>query len=298
MTRTDRPASFLPRPGERIAVAAGAGRLPIEIVDALVAAGHRPFIVIIQGEADAASPSLAAQDHWVMPLERVGELAARFRREGVTHMVMAGGIARRPRLRAMRPSLGVLHMAPRVAASLLKGDDGLLRAIVRYFEGLGIVIVGAHEILPDLLTTHGRLTRLSPSRRDAADIKAAAVAAKAIGALDIGQAAVSIGGRAIALEGIEGTDGLLQRTRELRSNGRIAGHSGGVLVKCVKPGQELRTDLPTIGIGTVELAHAAGLSGIGVEADRSIILDQAGTVACADQLGLFIVGLTERDWTS
>jgi DUF1009 family protein len=298
MTRTDGPARFVPRPGERIAVAAGGGNLPIEIVDALVAAGHRPFVVIIEGEADVRSPSLAGQDHWVMPLERVGELAARFRREGVTHMVMAGGIARRPRLRGMRPSLGVLHMAPRVATSLLRGDDGLLRAIVRYFEGLGVVIVGAHEILPDLLTARGRLTRLAPSSRDAADMKAAAIAAKAIGALDIGQAAVAIGGRAIALEGIEGTDGLLQRTRDLRFNGRIAGHSGGVLVKCVKPGQEVRVDLPTIGVGTVELAHAAGLAGIGVEADRSIILDQAGTVARADELGLFIVGLTEPDWTA
>jgi DUF1009 family protein len=98
------------------------------------------------------------------------------------------------------------------------------------------------------------------------------------------------------LEGIEGTDGLLQRTVGLRSNGRIAGRSGGVLVKCSKPTQELRADLPTIGVGTVELAHAAGLAGIGIEADRSIVLDTGAVAARADELGLFVVGLVEKDW--
>lgn len=296
MARTEPPAPFQLRPGERIAVGAGAGRLPVELVERLVATGHRPFVVLIEGEADASSPVLSAQDHWILPLERIGEAAARFRREGVTHLVMAGGVSRRPRLRALRPSLGILHMAPRIAASLMRGDDNLLRAIVRYYEHMGIAVVGAHEILPDLLAPPGVLTRRVPKARDRADLKAAAIAARAIGELDIGQAAVAIGGRAVALEGIEGTDGLLQRTVALRENGRIAGRGGGVLVKCAKPSQELRADLPTIGVGTVDLAHAAGLAGIGIEADRSIVLDMGAVASRADELGLFVVGLVERDW--
>lgn len=296
MARIEAPAPFELRAGERIAVGAGAGRLPVELVERLVAAGHRPFVVLIEGEADAASPVLTAQDHWIMPLERIGEAAARFKREGVTHLVMAGGVSRRPRLRAFRPGLGILHMAPRIAASLMRGDDNLLRAIVRYYERLGIIVVGAHQIMPDLLAPSGVLTARAPNARDRADLKSAAIAARAIGALDIGQAAVAIGGRAIALEGIEGTDGLLQRTVALRQNGRIAGQAGGVLVKCAKPSQELRADLPTIGVGTVELAHAAGLAGIGIEADRSIVLDMGAVTARADELGLFIIGLVEGDW--
>jgi UDP-2,3-diacylglucosamine hydrolase len=102
--------------------------------------------------------------------------------------------------------------------------------------------------------------------------------------------AVAVGGRAIALEDIEGTDGLLQRAKALRSHGRLAGKTGGVLVKCVKPGQELRVDLPTIGPQTVTAAHAAGLSGIAVEAECSLVLEAAETVRRADALGLFVLG--------
>jgi DUF1009 family protein len=95
----------------------------------------------------------------------------------------------------------------------------------------------------------------------------------------------------VALEDIEGTDALLARIGTLRGHGRLAGRKRGVLVKCAKPGQELRADLPTIGLATVEAAHAAGLAGIAVEAGRSFVLQQAETIARADELGLFIVGV-------
>jgi UDP-2,3-diacylglucosamine hydrolase len=104
---------------------------------------------------------------------------------------------------------------------------------------------------------------------------------------------VAIGGRVVAVEGIEGTDGLLDRVKDLRGHGRIAGIGGGALVKCAKPGQELRADLPTIGPLTIERVHAAGLAGIGVEAGRAFVLEFAQTMARADALGVFVVGLTE-----
>ena len=142
--------------------------------------------------------------------------------------------------------------------------------------------------MPDLLAAEGPLTKAQPRKSDRRDIDAAYAAAKAIGALDIGQAAVAIGGRVIALEGVEGTDGLLERVQQLRGHGRLAGRTRGVLVKCAKPGQELRADLPSIGPQTVEAAHAAGLAGIGVEAGRSLVLDGAAVIARADALGLFV----------
>jgi DUF1009 family protein len=295
MTTNEPFRRFVPGSGERVAIAAGSGRLPIDIAEALDDAGHRPFVVLIEGEADPAS-SLSRHDHWSMPLEQIGHFVGKLRAHGVTHLVMAGGIARRPDWRALRPSLGLLRIVPPVVKSLARGDDNLLKALIRYFESEGFRIVGAHEILPDLLAARGVMTQAAPSTADRADLHAAAVAARAIGALDIGQAAVAIGGRAVALEGVEGTDGLLARTRDLRSNGRIAGIRRGVLVKCAKPGQELRADLPTIGPSTVAMAHAAGLAGIGVEAERSIILDQAAVIARADELGLFVIGLDKRDY--
>jgi DUF1009 family protein len=106
---------------------------------------------------------------------------------------------------------------------------------------------------------------------------------------------VAIGGRVIALEGIEGTNGMLERVKDLRQHGRLAGKAGGVLVKCAKPRQEMRADMPTIGPQTVELAHAAGLSGVGIEAGRSLVMDGPDMIALADRLGLFVVGLEARD---
>jgi hypothetical protein len=297
MTRPEAQTPLKLGPGDRVGVAAGSGRLPIEIVDALVAAGHRPYVVLLEGEADA-HPALTAQDHWIMPLEDVGQLARRLRANCITHLVMAGGVSRRPRLSALRPSVGLFKLLSRMLLILLRGgDDALLRSLVRAVEREGLTVVGAHEIVPDLLAGAGTFTAAKPTTSDRRDLHAAAVAARAIGALDIGQAAVAIGGRAVALEGIEGTDGLLERTKALRGNGRIAGRTRGVLVKCAKPQQELRADLPTIGPATVDAAHAAGLAGIGVEAGRSIILDQAEVISRADRLGLFVVGLAEGEFT-
>jgi len=243
---------------------------------------------MMQGEAD---PVLASFDHEVLTLENFAGLVPLLRRCGATHAVFAGGIGRRPKLTALKPSLGLLKFLPRALMALARGDDGLLRALAAGVEAQGVKVVGAHEITPDLLASEGPMGSVTPQKVDWRDLEAAAEAARAIGKLDIGQAAVAIGGRAIALEGIEGTDGLLERVKDLRGHGRLAGKERGVLVKCAKPGQELRMDLPTIGPATVTAAHAAGLAGIGVEVARSLVLDLAGVIREADRLGLFVVGL-------
>jgi DUF1009 family protein len=271
-----------------VGIVAGSGRLPIHLAESLAASGHAPFVVTIAGETDAAFSPFEREE---LAIEDVAGLGQLLKRHDVTHAVLAGGIARRPKLIALKPSLALLRFLPRVIAGLAGGDDGALRAIASGLESVGIKVVGAHEIAPDLLATKGPMTTAVPKRTDWRDLDAAARAARAIGALDIGQAAVAIGGRAIALEGIEGTDGLLERVRDLRSHGRLAGKKRGALVKCAKPGQELRADLPSIGPATVTAAHAAGLAGIGVEAERSLVLDLAGVIAEADRLGLFVVGL-------
>jgi DUF1009 family protein len=205
--------------------------------------------------------------------------------------VLAGGVSRRPNPWKLRKNLHLVALLARFLIPLARGDDDLLRTVARYFEDHGIKVVGAHEIVPDLLAREGPMTRTKPLAVDMADIDAGHVAARAIGALDVGQAAIAIGGRAVALEDIEGTDALLARAKALREHGRLAGRKRGVLVKCAKPGQELRADLPTIGPATVEAAHAAGLAGIAVEAGRSFMIEQAETVRRADELGIFVYGI-------
>lgn len=276
--------------GDRVGIVAGHGRLPVNVAQRLAVAGHSPFVVLIEGEAETGT-GLSDFDHETLPLEDFGGLAPLLKRHQVTHVVLAGGIDRRPDWRAVRPRLSLLTLLPKAIAALAKGDDGLLRALVRSLEGGGFKVVGAHEIVPDLVAQEGVMTRVQPQKADWADLQAALLAARAIGALDIGQGAVAIGGRAIALEGIEGTDQLLARVAGMRGHGRLAGKKRGVLVKSAKPGQERRADLPAVGPATVEGAHEAGLAGIGVEAGGTLILDHARMMERADELGLFVVGL-------
>lgn len=291
MTRAEpAPPRLSLAPGAKIGIIAGGGSLPVEVAKGLAAQGYPPFILLMAGEADREQ-DLRRYEHVTLALEQVGSLVGTLKSHGVTHLVMAGQIKRRPRLRDMRPTPGLLAIVPSVVMALARGDDGLLKVLTRGLEKRGIAVLGAHQVVPELTAGAGTLTAVAPSQSDWRDIEAGRIAAKAIGALDIGQAAIAIGGRAIALEGIEGTAGLLERTRDLRGHGRLAGKTRGVLVKCAKPGQELRADLPSIGPETVEAAHAAGLAGIAVEAGHALVLEGPTTLARANALGLFIVGL-------
>lgn len=279
-----------PGDGGRIAVIAGGGALPPAIVRTLARRGDNPLVVVVAGEgADEAAFSPA--ECVTLSVEEFGRLLPRLRQAGVGRLVMAGSVARRPRLSSIRWSFSTLVLMTRVAAALARGDDGLLRALIGIAEAEGIAVVGAHEIVPDLLAPEGDLARASPTAADRRDIAVAAEAAAALGRLDIGQGAIAVGGRVVALEGIEGTDGLLARTASMRGHGRLAGKARGVLVKLCKPQQERRADLPAIGPDTIDNAHAAGLAGVAVEAGRSFILDFERTIARADALGLFVVGL-------
>ncbi|WP_246666107.1 UDP-2,3-diacylglucosamine diphosphatase LpxI [Aquamicrobium sp. LC103] len=275
---------------QRIAVVAGSGSLPIDVAAELVRTGRSPLLVLLEGEAEILA-KFPPCEHFTMPLEHLGELVPRLKKQRVTHLVLAGGVERRPPLRKIRWSLDLFRLAPRLITAFARGDDGLLRALIDHIEANGIRVIGAHEIVPNLLAREGAMTITRPLARDKADIVAAMQAARAIGELDIGQAAIAIGGRAVALEGIEGTDGLLARMKPLRGNGRIAGKDRGVLAKCSKPGQELRADLPAIGPQTIEAAHAAGLAGVAVETGRSFVLDYKHTIERANDLGLFVIGV-------
>lgn len=289
MTTVGTEPGLVLAPNDRVAVVAGSGRLPLDVAEGIARLGRSPFVLRVKGETDHAA--FARFDGEDIALGEFARLVPLLKRHGVTHLVLAGGIQRRPRLSEIRINLTLLRHLPRVLKGLASGDNGLLSLLVGGIEREGIRVVGAHQIVPDLLAGEGVQTRARPSAADRRDIDAAFAAARAIGALDVGQGAVAIGGRAIALEGIEGTDQMLQRVAALRGHGRLAGKMGGVLAKCAKPGQELRADLPTIGPATVEAAHAAGLAGICVEAERTLVLERRRTVELADRLGLFLIGV-------
>ena len=243
-------------------------------------------MIAIKGEAE---PSIYQGKHAEISIVELGGLVKILKAEGIANVVLAGGVRHRPEFRhALRPGNGNLVALYRFLRAFRLGDDGLLRAVIATIESYGFRVVGAHEIVPDIVTPEpSTLTRKQPDQDSIANMQAARRAAAAIGALDIGQGAVAVGGRVVALEGVEGTDAMLQRVAELRLAKRI--HStGGVLVKCAKPQQEVRADLPAIGISTIENAAKAGLKGIAIESGRTLILGYEETIKAANEAGLFV----------
>lgn len=279
--------------GSRIGIVAGGGRLPLLVAESVALRGQKPVVILLDGEADDPA-AYAAFTTERLELESASRLLPILRSHGIERVVLAGAVQRRPRLRDMRLDHRTIAALPKVAKAIWQGDNVLLSALIGIFESYGIKVVGAHEVAPSLLAIEGPLTKARPKKADQHDIEAARQAALAIGELDIGQAAVSIGGRVIALEGIEGTEGLLERVAGLRDHGRLAGKKGGVLVKVCKPQQDPRADLPAIGPRTVEFAHSAGLAGIAVEAGRALVLDGPELVRSANERGMFVVGLKSR----
>lgn len=278
----------LPRTG-RLAIIAGGGKLPLFLAEAARAAGQDPFVLRLKNEADDLWQGF---DNAVIGVGDMAGLSALFRQHGISRVVMSGAVKRRPAFGEIRVTWKSLLKLPMALKTLLAGgDDAVLRMVISLIEAQGCEVLGAHEILPGLLATVGPIGAISPSADDLKDIERGAEAAEALGRLDVGQGAVSVGRRIVALEGVEGTDAMLARVQGLRGEGRISQRRRGVLVKLCKPQQDLRADLPTIGVSTVENAKAAGLAGVAVEAGRAIVVERDAVVAAADAAGLFVVGI-------
>lgn len=270
-----------------VGVICGSGRLPLEVVAAARARGRKVVPIAIEGEADPAIEALGPT--W-LGFGQIGKLADLLTREGCRDLVMIGGIAKRPDMRSIIGDFGTMRRLPRIVATLVGGDDSLLTKVIRLFEEEGFRVIGAHEIAPGLLAGRGVLSGAEPSSEVSAELALAARTVVELGRLDIGQAAVVVGARVIAVEAAEGTDAMLRRCAEVRAAGRVR-RKGGVLVKCAKPQQDLRVDLPAIGPDTVRLAREAGLSGIGIEAGHVLIAEREATLRAAREDGVFIYGI-------
>jgi DUF1009 family protein len=214
-----------------------------------------------------------------------------FRREGVTDILLAGKVDR-PDFSDLKLDMKGLALLPRALKAARQGDDALLRFLVAMFEEEGFRAIGVAEAAPGLVCGEGVLGRHTPDDAHRADMERGFAIVKALGALDVGQAAVVCEGLALAVEAAEGTDRMIERVATLRQALRgTPRQRRGVLVKALKPTQDAKTDMPVIGVATVERAAAAGLAGIGLEAGGALIVDKALVAAKADALGLFVAGV-------
>lgn len=264
-----------------LGIIAGGGALPAMLAAAVVGSGRPVFVLALEGHADMAS--LAPFPHQTLRLGAIGEGLSALRSRSIADLVLVGTV-RRPSLFSLMPDAEGARLLGRIGRAAFAGDDGLLKAIVRVLEEEGFRVHGVQAILSELTAPEGVLTRLAPDAEAEADIVRGAAVCRLLGEADVGQAVVVQQGLVLGVEAIEGTDALLERCAALRREG-----PGGVLVKRPKPRQESRVDLPTIGVRTVERAAAAGLRGIAVEAEATLMPERTATVEAANRAGLFLV---------
>lgn len=271
---------------EPLGIIAGGGPVPRRVADAARAAGRPVFVVVLEGHGDPAA--WAGYPHVVLRFGLAARMLSWLKERGVRQLVLSGTVTR-PSFLSLRPDAESARLALRVGRRAFGGDDELLSAVLAVLREEGFEPLGTQQVLAALLGPPGLLTRAAPDAQAMADIARGIRVVRALGAVDVGQGAVVQQGLVLAVEAIEGTDAMLARAGALRREG-----PGGVLVKLVKPGQDRRVDLPTLGLATVRAARAAGLRGIAFEADGCLFHERAESIAEADAAGMFLLGLTPQ----
>ncbi|HEY4252403.1 MAG TPA: UDP-2,3-diacylglucosamine diphosphatase LpxI [Roseomonas sp.] len=270
-----------------LGILAGGGELPRRVAQAVASAGRPVRVVAIGGFATPEDftphPSVAIR------FGRAARMLDWLRAEGVRQVVMAGTVTR-PSMLSLMPDAATLKLVARIGRAAFSGDDSILQAVVRVLREDGFEVLGADALIAGLTPQAGLLAGAPPDAEAMADIGRGFAVAAALGVLDVGQAVVVQQGLVLGVEAIEGTDALLARVGPLRRDG-----PGGVLVKRVKPGQSRLVDLPTIGPRTVAGAATAGLRGLAIEANGTIVMERAATIAAVEAAGLFLLAIDPND---
>lgn len=279
---------------EKLGIIAGGGGLPLVVAEACRARGEPVFLIRLTGFADADLTAFAGVECGIAEL---GKVIRELKAAGCDAVTLAG-VVRRPNFAALKPDWRGAALLPKIISAARKGDGAMLSLLVETFEAEGLRVVGAEEAALALPPQAGSVGAVMPNADHMADMRKAAAVVEALGRFDVGQGAVVRDGFVLAVEAAEGTDEMLRRCQPLVA--ALSGGGGrrerrGVLLKRPKPGQELRVDLPTIGVQTVQLAADAGLAGIAIAAQASLVLDAPGVARAADAAGLFVFAYQSTD---
>jgi DUF1009 family protein len=288
-----RDAAEISAAAPRIGLLAGWGRYPFVVAEALRRRGCRTFCLGVAGQADAALAGVCDDFQWI-GLARLGQAIRYFKRQGITRATMAGKVHKKV---VFQPWLWVrllpdLRTLRALAPHFLTGrkdcrDDSLLRMVVDEFAADGIQFAPATDFAPELLARPGQRTRRAPSARHWRDIHFGWKIAKELGRLDIGQTVAVKNQAVLALEAVEGTDECIRRA------GGLCRAGGFVVVKVAKPQQDMRFDVPTIGLGTLQTMVQAGGRVLAIEAGRTILLEEPCLIDYANRNKLVIVALED-----
>jgi DUF1009 family protein len=271
----------------RLGLIAGNGRFPFLVLDAARGAGHDVIVIALKEEtfpelAAAAAKPPAAAFHWIS-IGQLGTCISLLKDAGVSQAVMAGQV-KHVKLFDLRPDMTLGKVLMRLAA---KNTDSLISGVADALRDRGIELLDSTSFLAPLLARAGVLTRRAPTDEEERDLTFGCRIADTLAGLDIGQTIAVKSSAVIAVEAMEGTDAVIERA------GQLAG-PGARIIKVAKPNQDMRFDVPVVGVSTVTAMQAAGATLLSVDAGKTLMIDGDAIVKAADEAGICIVGRGER----
>lgn len=270
----------------KVGLIAGEGMMPVEIIKSCKERGIEVFVVGLSPYANQSD--FDDLPHVMAKMAEVGKITKFLKKNAVEYVVMAGGI-KRPSFKELIPDWEGAKALAKLSLKDL-GDDGLFRTVIGIFESYGFRVLGIEDIVPEMMFHEGIYGKIKPSSDDMKDIERGYEVAKAIGSVDVGQAVVVQEGMVLAVEAVEGTDMMLDRAAAVKKKGKAP-----IMVKIKKPGQDTRTDMPAIGIRTIEQLHKYGIGGIAVEAGGILVIEREKVFKLADDWGIFIIGMNVNE---
>jgi DUF1009 family protein len=278
----------MPSPNDKIGLIAGNGKFPFLVLDAARAAGFEVVVIAIKEETFPEIESHgAASVHW-LSLGELSRLIDTFHREGVTRAIMAGQVTHKQIFSAIRPDW---RLAKMLLSLTTRNTDSLLGAVAKVLAEEGITLENSTWLLEPLLARAGVLTRRLPTEQEQKNIDYGRAVARQLGEYDIGQTVVIAESACVAVEAMEGTDATIERAGEIMRS--LHGEASTLnrdltVVKIAKPNQDMRFDVPVIGIKTIEVMRAAGATCLSVDAGKCLLLDGQRIIDAADLAGITI----------
>jgi DUF1009 family protein len=282
---------MLPSSKPRLGLIAGNGRFPFLVLDAAQAQG---FDVVVAAIKEEAAPEIesqgAASVHW-LSLGELSRLIETFQKENVTRAVMAGQVKHKQIFSSIRPDW---RLAKLLLSLATRNTDALLGAVAKVLGDEGIVLENSTAFLEPLLAQPGVLTRRAPTEQEEKDIEYGRGAARQLAQLDIGQTVVIAASACVAVEAMEGTDATIERAGLLMTSLDVSASTLSralTVVKIAKPSQDMRFDVPVIGLKTVQVMHVAGATCLAVDAGRCLLFEREAIIQAANEFEIAIVAL-------
>jgi len=265
----------------RIGLIAGNGKFPFLVLEAARSQGIEMVVAAVKEETSPDIEQHAKTVHW-LSLGQLGKLIKTFKAEGITQAIMAGQVKHKQIFSSGIPDLKMMQL---LASLATKNTDSLIGAVARVLEQEGIHLMESTVFLRPLLPEPGVLTKRKPSEDEQRDLDYGYSLARELGRLDVGQSVAVTDGACVALEAMEGTDAIMERAATL-VNGRPLR-----IVKLAKPKQDLRFDVPAVGLRTIETMVRCGVTAIAIEARKTLMMDRGEMIARADAANIAIVAV-------